>query len=246
MKSHKFGDYTYLEIKSLIDDGCLAILPTGCTEQQGPHLPVDFDSWFAESVALAGAQLALGSHGVQAVVLPAIPFGPTPEHEGFGSGYVNIPHPLHEQFVYSTLESLAHQGFSIIVVWRGCGEHRLHDAVARFNERYQPQCKAYLPSLPYHDIWCKIGDPNVPGGHADSFTTSIALHRRPASVNTQLIPLPSTKEVNWDDPHLDFTEYSETGVIGDATRASAELGSALWSEVISVIATLLKDVGSSA
>ena len=51
MKSHKFIDYTYLEIKSLIDAGCMAIVPTGCTEQQGPHLAVDFDTWFAEAVA---------------------------------------------------------------------------------------------------------------------------------------------------------------------------------------------------
>lgn len=35
VKSHKFVDYTDLEIKSLIDAGCLAIVPTGCTEQQG-------------------------------------------------------------------------------------------------------------------------------------------------------------------------------------------------------------------
>ena len=40
MKSHKFIDYTYLEIKSLIATGCMAVVPTGCTEQQGPHLPV--------------------------------------------------------------------------------------------------------------------------------------------------------------------------------------------------------------
>ena len=44
MKSHRFIDFTYLEIKALIEGGCLAILPTGCTEQQGPHLPVDFDT----------------------------------------------------------------------------------------------------------------------------------------------------------------------------------------------------------
>ena len=58
MRSHRFIDYTYLEIRPLIDAGCLAILPTGCTEQQGPHLPVDFDTWFAESVALEAAQHA--------------------------------------------------------------------------------------------------------------------------------------------------------------------------------------------
>ena len=42
-----------MEIRSLIDAGCLAILPTGCTEQQGPHLPVDFDTWFAEFIQLS-------------------------------------------------------------------------------------------------------------------------------------------------------------------------------------------------
>ena len=56
MNSHKFTDYTYLEIKDFVDAGCLAIVPTGCTEQQGPHLPVDFDTWFAEAVALEAAQ----------------------------------------------------------------------------------------------------------------------------------------------------------------------------------------------
>ena len=38
------------ETSGLIDAGCLAILPTGCREQQGPHLPVDFDTWFAEFI----------------------------------------------------------------------------------------------------------------------------------------------------------------------------------------------------
>ncbi len=62
MKSHKFTDYTYLEIKDLVDAGCLAIVPTGCTEQQGPHLSVDFDTWFAEAVALEAAQYAARCH----------------------------------------------------------------------------------------------------------------------------------------------------------------------------------------
>ena len=47
--------------------------------------------------------------------------------------------------------------------------------------------------------------------------------------------------VNWDDPHLDFTQYSDTGVIGDATRASAELGRRLWDEVISTTAVIFRD-----
>ena len=245
MKSHKFGDYTYLDLKSLIDAGCLAIVPTGCIEQQGPHLPVDFDAWFAETVALEGAKLAAEASGVMAVVLPVIPFGPTPEHQGYGSGYVNIPHSLHEDLVYSSLRSLAEQGFIRIMVWRGCGEHKLQQAVARFNSEFQPRSKATLPDLPHHDIWCRIADPSIPGGHADSFTTSIALHRRPRTVKSELIPSADSKDVDWDEAHLDFTKYSETGVIGDATKASAELGSSLWAEEISVMAKLIVEASSS-
>lgn len=39
-----YGSLTYLEIRRHLDNGALAVIPTGCTEQQGPHLPVDIDS----------------------------------------------------------------------------------------------------------------------------------------------------------------------------------------------------------
>ena len=50
----RFG--TYQEVGAFASAGAVAVVPLGCTEQQGPHLPVDFDSWFAE--ALVAAQLA--------------------------------------------------------------------------------------------------------------------------------------------------------------------------------------------
>jgi len=237
MKSYKFTDYTYLDIKGFIEEGYLAILPTGCTEQQGPHLPVGFDTWFAETVAVAAVQHNRG----RALVLPAMPFGPTPEHCGFGSGYVNIPHPVHEEFIYFVLESLAEQGFSTIVVWRGCGEHRLQSTVNKFNAKFQNRCTAWVPALPYRDIWLRVADPAVPCGHADSFATSIALYKCPEIVRVDKIPPPNAGQVDWNDPHLDFTKYSETGVIGDATKASAELGSRLWNEVVTTSAAIFRN-----
>ena len=162
MKSYKFTDYTYLEIKDFVDAGCLAIVPTGCTEQQGPHLPVDFDTWFAETAALTAAKHAERCYQVRALVLPAMPFGPTPEHKEYGSGYVNFPHSFHEEYVYFVLVSLAEHGFRAIVFCRGCGEHRLQGVVDRFNAKFRSQCVAYLPSLPYRDIWLRVGDPAVP------------------------------------------------------------------------------------
>ena len=54
----KYGELTYEEISIAAEQGWLAVVPTGCTEQQGPHLPVDFDTWFAGQVCLAASDKA--------------------------------------------------------------------------------------------------------------------------------------------------------------------------------------------
>ncbi len=238
----RYGDLTYEEIRERASDGSLAIVPTGCTEQQGPHLPVDFDTWFVEQVCLGASKKAANVFGIHSLVLPAIPFGPTPEHRNYGSGYVDIPVKLHNDLVFATLVSLAEQGFQRIVVWRGCGGHDLRDAVSRFNGEYAGKATAYLPGLPYHDIWRRIADPSIPGGHADSFGTAIALHLRPESVRVDKIVDPGHGEIDWQDPDIDFKTYSRTGVIGDPTHASADLGAQLWEAVVDESAAILRSI----
>ncbi len=241
----RYGNLTYEEIREQAGEA-LAVVPTGCTEQQGPHLPVDIDTWFVDQVCNAASDRAARDHGVQSIVLPAIPFGPTPEHRNYGAGYVDLPVELHESLVASTLDSLAGQGFRRIVVWRGCGGHDLRDTVKRFNEAYGGASRAFLPGLPYHDVWCRTADPSIPGGHADSFVTSIALHLRPEAVRMDRIVDPGHEPVDWEDPDLDFADYSATGVIGDPTHASAELGARLWQAVVEEVAATLRSIAEDA
>lgn len=231
-----FGDLTYLEIKELIAAGSLAVVPTGCTEQQGPHLTVDFDTWLAETICLAAAGRIYEEHGTRAVILPALPFGPTPEHRNFGAGFIDFPHSLHIASLMAILTSLAEQGFQRIVVWRGCGQHNLEDLQFTFNKKYAGLSKMYLPAWPYYDIWCRLGDPTVAGGHADSLATSIALFLRPEAVRQNKIYNPVNREVDWSNQQLDLSRYSSSGVIGDPTHASAELGAKLWKEIVSAAA----------
>ncbi|HEX8683175.1 MAG TPA: creatininase family protein [Ardenticatenaceae bacterium] len=242
---HRFGALTYLDIRDRATQGWLAVVPTGCTEQQGPHLPVDFDTWFSEELMLAAAERAAREHNAQALVLAAMPFGPTPEHRNYGSGYIHIPAELHQALVRSVLDSLAEQGFTRLVLWRGCGGHVLDSVVEAFNQAHAGRARAFLPGHPYHDIWCRIGDPNVPGGHADSFTTSIALHLRPELVNEDRIYNPHHPPLDWEEPNLDFARYSTSGVIGDPTQASAELGEKLWHATVEAAAQVLKQVADS-
>ena len=49
----KYGEMTFEQVKDAARKGWLVILPAGCTEQQGPHLTVDWDTWFAEGFAWA-------------------------------------------------------------------------------------------------------------------------------------------------------------------------------------------------
>ena len=144
--------------------------------------------------------------------------------------------------VSAVLASLAEQGFRRIVVWRGCGGHDLREAVQRFNDAYSGRSTAFLPPHPYDDIWRRLGDPAVPGGHADSFATSIALHLRPEAVRTDRIVAPRHRPVDWHDPDLDFADYSRTGAIGDPTHASAELGAKLWEAVVDAVAATLASI----
>ena len=241
----RFGDLTYQEIRGRAEEGWLAVIPTGCTEQQGPHLPVDYDTGIVEAVCLAGARRGSERYGVKALVLPAVPFGPTPEHRAYGSGCIHLPQELHEAVVSSVLDSLAKQGFRRLVVWRGCGQHDLGGVVERFNAEHVGEARAFQPELPYHAIWCRFGDPSIPGGHADSFATSLAMHLRPGSVRVERISDPQNQPVDWNDPKLDFARYSRTGVIGDPTFATAELGAELWEAVVEEAASLLQGIAKA-
>jgi creatinine amidohydrolase len=195
-KSRRFGDLTYREIRECAQQGWLVVILTGCTEQQGPHLPVDFDTWFAENLMVSSAEKVAQKYGVQALVLPAVPFGPTPEHRNFGSGFIDLPVALHDALTEAILSSLVAQGFQRMILWRGCGGHDLAEVVDRFNQMYQGKARAFLPPHPFHEIWCRVADPAVPGGHADSFTTSISLYQRPELVRQDQIRDPHSTAVD--------------------------------------------------
>lgn len=239
----RYGDLDYEEIRVAARRGWLAIIPTGCTEQQGPHLPVDFDTWFVEQLTLAASEKAEYDLGVQSLVLPVMPFGPTPEHRNYGSGYIDIPQKLHEGLVEAVLSSLAQQDFKRIVVWRGCGQHHLSGVVDSFNRINAGKAHAFQPKPPYNDIMGRIA-PGIVGGHADSFATSIAMFLRPQAVRQAKIPPPMDRPPDWDDPHLDLTLHSSSGVIGDPSHSSALLGEKLWTSIVETVALTLRDLST--
>src|SRR5258708_20851268 len=143
----RFGECTYQEVGGLASAGAGEVVPLGCTEQQGPHLPVDFDSWFAEALVAAAAGQAEEEHGLRVLVLPVLPLGPTPEHRSFGGGYLDLPVALHEAVTRTVLDSPCAQAFKLTIIWRGGGGPVLLPPVAARNEKKTP-LRERLPRTP--------------------------------------------------------------------------------------------------
>lgn len=226
----RFGDLTYEEIRDRAAAGVPVFVPLGCTEQQGPHLPVDFDTWMVEAMAHAIAGRVEAQRGHDVLVLPALPFGPTPEHAGFGAGYVNLRQSTHEAVIEDVLESMAAQGFRTIVVWRGCGQHDLQAPLARFNAAHT-DAHAWQPLCDYPRIADEAFGREVPGGHADSFATSLCMAMRGAAVRRERIRQPVLRPFEWG-PNMDFSAISDNGIIGDPSAASEDAGAPLWESII--------------
>jgi creatinine amidohydrolase len=242
MAGVRYTDLTYLELRELAPSVGAVLIPLGCTEQQGPHLPVDFDAWMIEHLCLDIAAWLKNEQGLTVLTMPTLPFGPTPEHVGFQYGYVNLRQSTHEAVVEDILESLAAQGFERLLVWRGCGGHDLSRVVDEFNATHEVAF-ACQPVINYGGICLAAFGGPVPGGHADSFATSIRLHLDSERVRTADIrrPRPEAITIDWSDP-LDFSAFSDTGVIGDPTRASKEAGAKIWQLCVEEGARIVLDV----
>ncbi len=237
----EFGKLTYTEIKEAANNDWIVIIPTGCTEQQSIHLPVDFDTWFVGTLCTSASSLAETNFNTKSLVLPTMPFGPTPEHRGFGAGYINLPQELHENVFKEVLVSLTEQGFKRIVIWQGCGQHQLAQMANLFVNGVSENINVFFPELPYQKIWNELVGPDVYGGHADGFATSISLYMRPDDVRKDKIRNPVYTMPDWESPDLDFSKHSDTGSIGDLSVATEKLGKQLWESLVEECSQIIND-----
>jgi creatinine amidohydrolase len=211
-------------------DGVTFLLPTGSTEQHGPHLPVGTDT--AIALAVCEAACALGD---DLVLAPAIPFGVSDHHKHLPGGAVSARPAGFAGYLQAVLLDLlgprSDRGRAAVIV-NGHGGNwpsitfALDELGAAHGELPLAACSWWdlVPELVDHV------DPNVPAlrpGHAGAVETSIMLALEPALVRTGTPAAPS-QDVRSGAPRLhrwlDFSRHFETGVIGTPGLADPELG----------------------
>lgn len=249
MRSYYLGELTWPDVEEFLREHNVAVVPVGSCEQHGPHLPIDTDAYDAFWLSLKAAEKAQC-----ALVAPTIYYGVSSHHIDFPGTVTLSPHTL-QQIAYEVVFSLVKHGFRKILFENGHGGNT--PALEAATQRIKADMNAFVAidtvSLIPDFIEKSIQTPY--DAHAGEFETSTTLANRENFVVKERIKkpkirLPESKytkiglkktgpKVTWG---FRTKEISETGVIGDPTKASKEKGEAAWKLAIERLADLLKEL----
>jgi creatinine amidohydrolase len=232
-----YGEMTWPEVKAAAARGPVAVVPIATIEDHGQHLPIDTDLRLCNAVCEEAVSRACD----RAVLVPAINHGYSPHHLDFPGAITIGAHTLIDYGV-DVCRSLARHGFRKILIVNGHGSNTpFVDIIARLtvvetnvlaaaiNYWSAPGVREVAESLRESE---RIGGMN----HACEFETSLYLAIRPDLVDMSkakhdLSYRPTknywTDLIGGDGP-LVMMEYwsalTDSGVMGDPTKATAEKG----------------------
>jgi creatinine amidohydrolase/Fe(II)-dependent formamide hydrolase-like protein len=231
------AEMTWPEAQRRFKEVDVALLPVGATEQHGPHLPLDTDAFDADYLARAVAERCSDP---KPIVLPLVPYGVSYHHEDF-SGTFSIANDTLSRLAYDIGMSAARNGVTKLVMINGHGgnDPALNYAAQEINRDAHIFVAVDSGETSDVDIYAMIETPN--DVHAGEIETSTSLAVRPELVHLdrleKLVPefssryldFTSKRGISW---HAFTKKISESGVMGDPTRASAEKGRKMWEVMI--------------
>lgn len=106
--SRSISDLTAPDVAEMISRRGVVVMPFGSIEQHGPHLPCGTDTMAADLVSVALAER------LNALVVPAGPYGVTPIHAGH-PGTISLDRRVFEAYVSNVCDELAAQGVHAFV-----------------------------------------------------------------------------------------------------------------------------------
>ncbi len=255
MTTFHYGEMTWPEVRAASQKGMLAVVPIATIEDHGPHLPIDTDLRLCNAVCERAVSVASD----RAVLVPSINHGYSPHHMDFPGAITIGAHTLIDYGV-DVCRSLARHGFTRILIVNGHGSNSpFIDIIARLtvvetnvlaaavNYWAAPGVREVAESLRESD---RIGGMN----HACEFETSIYLALRPDLVDMtkaarEIGHRPSknywTDLIGGDGPLAMMEHWSaltETGVMGDPTKATAEKGRRLLDAAATGIVELIDEM----
>jgi creatinine amidohydrolase len=239
VSKYRYREMTWPEIRDVVAEDRVVVIPIATLEDHGLHLPIDCDVRIIEEIcARACARVP-----DQVVLLPAVTHGYSPHHRDF-PGSVNIRWNIFVEHLIDITSSLVGHGFRRFILANGHGSNQpLVNMAARLTIVDHPEAIAcdywYLATEAGKKAIASVRESEFPGGmaHACELETSIYLAIDPTLVQMDK----AVKDINfppsdyfwfdWSDGPGSMMEYwstlSRTGTMGDPTLATAEKGQVL-------------------
>ena len=238
------------EIAALDKAQAAVVLPVGAIEQHGPHLPVATDT--LTGTELLGRALARLPDSVQCWALPPLNYGKSNEHIAF-AGTFTLSGATLAALITEVAESAARSGFRRLVLLNSHGGNPpVVDMVAR--DVHQ---STGLMVFPLHLM--RLGaargivseHESAHGMHAGDAETStilalapdlVRMDRRVGEIPTvppgfALPTMPQGTLFAWVT-----SDFSESGVVGDPTEASADKGHRIVETAVTRLAEALEQI----
>jgi len=244
------GDLTFQEVPKRLRASSILCLPLGSMEQHGPHLPLNTDTVLAEAFTAAIVARWGDTHDLWQ--LPALPVGLSREHQ-WAPGTLSLTVATMTALMRDLAREISRAlpAKNLIVVNGHGGNRGILEALGRelradFGLNF---CALHLGAL--------IGPVTgaaVPEIHGGCDETSAMLALKPELVRRERIAdLKSPPDggairamildpaASWpwssDDPRI-----ADTGIIGDAAKASVEHGRAIVERVVTAAGDVLKQL----
>jgi len=179
---------TWPEAQAAFGPRTVAILPVGSTEPHGPHLPLDTDVTIALAMGRATAE-KLRAAGIDALVLPAIPYGLTEYTRGF-AGRISLQPGTLWALVEDVIVALELQGIEHVLIVNGHLEPAhvdvLRGVLLDHAQRGRRKAHAVLADVSRRKHAARLGDEFKSGDcHAGRYETSIVLAADTAAVRAE-------------------------------------------------------------
>jgi creatinine amidohydrolase len=216
--------------------GGVAILPFGALEQHGPHLPLATDTITAEAVAAALADR------IDALLLPAVPYGDTWNMSGY-PGTVSLRPETVTAIAEDIGRAVTASGARALVVVNGDWGNRAPLAVAaRRLADVLPTIVLDHPGLDTAIDRVRESRPAAAGlAHAEEIETSLLLHLAPNLVGDERPAEYPAFPSDFGVRPMRMHPFSVSGVFGDAGPATAAKGAALLDAVVGESMRVLAD-----
>ena len=211
-------ELTWEETRDALKAGkTTAIVPIGGTEKNGYHMVLGKHNYVVAHAANLIAR-RLGN----ALVAPVIQYVPEGDPDRQNPGAISLPSPAYDQLLDAAARSLKAHGFTdILFIGDSGGNQAGMTAVASaLNEEWKGAGAKVYALTDYYEVgrdhyraWMLAAfgyDDTIVGSHAGISDTSQMLHVHPAGIRKDRI-------TPWGGP-------KDSGVTGDPTRATAEIG----------------------